>query len=193
MEGEKMLDVQETYLVLEDSTEIRAIGSHSECVDWIIDNSSWDCRPTGGTSDWYDPASGKTFSIYSKGEHERFHGPIDARNHTFESYGSESYGSIVEETTEDTSRFAELAEERARKELSELAELFGWDFDERLIAAETGTKNLRVGVGWKWTFRNPRDVFFVAYLKYPDGERLNGTQHKDPLQAFQEAIEFLEM
>jgi len=35
-----------------------------EAIDYIKDNSSWDCRPSGGSMDeWYDPASGLMHKI----------------------------------------------------------------------------------------------------------------------------------
>jgi hypothetical protein len=40
--------------------------THDESIDYIKDNSSWDCRPTGGSVDeWYDPGSGLTYKIVS--------------------------------------------------------------------------------------------------------------------------------
>lgn len=38
--------------------------TQDEAIDYIKDNSSWDCRPSGGSMDtWYDPASGLTYKI----------------------------------------------------------------------------------------------------------------------------------
>lgn len=37
-----------------------------EAIDYIKDNSSWDCRPSGGSMDtWYDAGSGLTYKIVS--------------------------------------------------------------------------------------------------------------------------------
>ena len=37
-----------------------------EAIDYIKDNSSWDCRPSGGsTNEWYDAGSGWTYKIVS--------------------------------------------------------------------------------------------------------------------------------
>jgi hypothetical protein len=38
--------------------------TQDEAIDYIKDNSSWDCRPSGGSMDtWYDPASGLIYKI----------------------------------------------------------------------------------------------------------------------------------
>lgn len=43
--------------------------SKDEAIYHIQDNSSWDCRPSGGSTDeWYDAGSGRTYRIVSCAE-----------------------------------------------------------------------------------------------------------------------------
>lgn len=46
----------------EHSTHI--FETHDKALAYVKDNSSWDCRPSGGSiEEWYDAASGQTYKI----------------------------------------------------------------------------------------------------------------------------------
>jgi len=57
----------EFYTVLVDNEQVSFVfETMDEAIDWIKDRSSWDCRPSGGsTNEWYDAGSGLTYKIVS--------------------------------------------------------------------------------------------------------------------------------